>query len=151
MLFSKEKSGFTLVEIMIVVGVIAILATIAIPNFIRSKLIANEVNAIAAMRTLANAVNLYQNNEHEYPPVLKALATANPPYVDSLLATAIDQASAKTGYYYQYTSDNDAATFSILGTPQNSNTGKRNFYVDQNVVIRYKLDAPAGPNDPPVE
>ena len=46
------RKGFTLVEIMIVVAIIALLAAIAIPNLLRARHNANESAALAPLKTL---------------------------------------------------------------------------------------------------
>ena len=49
----RQRHGFTLVEIMIVVAIISLLAAIAIPNLLRARHNANEAAAIAALRTIS--------------------------------------------------------------------------------------------------
>src|SRR2546428_11125654 len=51
----KRSAGFTLIELLIVVAVIMDIAGIAISNFIRSKMRANEAGAVANLRTITTA------------------------------------------------------------------------------------------------
>jgi len=57
--------GFTLIELMIVVAIIAIIAAIAIPNLLRSRMAANESSAIAACKTYAEAQDIYLRTDYD--------------------------------------------------------------------------------------
>jgi type IV pilus assembly protein PilA len=124
------KRGFTLVEIMIVVAIIALLAAIAIPNLLRARHNANEAAAIATLRTISTAQESYRAAQN--PPTyatLAQLADAVPPYIDDTLA-----AGEKQGYNFAVVAG--ANTYSATATPQVvGTTGTRNFSVSQTGVI----------------
>ena len=134
-----HRRGFTLVEIMIVVAIIALLAAIAIPNLLRARHNANESAAISAMRTISTACESYRAAQTPpvYPADLVALSGSTPPYIDTALSGATASGSAKQGYFYTYALNANNQQFTCVGTPQVANTtGTRVFYVDETGVIR---------------
>ena len=143
---NSRNKGFTLVEIMIVVAIIALLAAIAIPNLLRARLNANEGAAIGNMHTLVAAMGSYQANQSppSYPSALANLATCTPPYIDSVLggtegaAAADPDSSTKQGYQFVYTQGASwPYTYTITASPVVAGkTGNRVFFADESGVIR---------------
>ncbi len=138
MLKLRTKHGFTLVEIMIVVAIIALLAAIAIPNLLRARHNANEAASIAAVRTISTACESFRaaQTPTSYPANLAALSSATPAYIDAGLAGATAAGTARQGYFYTYAFVN-ANQFTCTANPAVSGTtGSRIFFVDESGVIR---------------
>src|SRR5260221_1515577 len=67
----NKQKGFSLIELLIVVAIILIIAAIAIPNLIRSKMAANEASAVASIRTI-NTSEVGYSSTYNVPYVFSA-------------------------------------------------------------------------------
>lgn len=141
----KNKRGFTLVEIMIVVAIIALLATIALPGLLRTRTAANEAGAIAGLRSLATAQETFRATSTPIAYAASAfdLANATPPYVTGFTIGAADPIT-KSGYnFYCDNSRGTANTFTCMANSPNANTGNRNFCIDETGIMRAQAQTTA--------
>ena len=140
----SDDSGFSLVELLIVVTVIGILASMAIPNLLRSKAAANDVVAISYMRSWTAAQELYHVRHGVY-------ADADNQLIDEGL---IDGHAPADSHGYTFHLDNPAGSkYTWWGTavPDSpGETGTRWFYIDQGGVIRWSTSGEADSNSPPL-
>jgi prepilin-type N-terminal cleavage/methylation domain-containing protein len=139
----RKNAGFTLIELMIVVAIIAIIAAIAIPNLLRSRMQSNESAAIGNLRTITGSEVAYHSANAQYATTFDALTTATPPFLDG------NWAAAKSGY--NFTLGGTADNFSANADPTTpGTTGNRYFYTDSSGVIRYSTSGAATSTSTPI-
>jgi type IV pilus assembly protein PilA len=151
----KKNAGFTLIELMIVIAIIAIIAAIAIPNLIEARKGSNEAAAIGALRTLTTAQSLYRegdkdkNNILDYADDLTKLQ-ANGGLIDNVLGGATT--SEKQGYKFHIVSANTGQfTWQAVAEPASpGKSGDRYFYVDESGVIRFSTTSTVNSTSTPI-
>jgi type IV pilus assembly protein PilA len=154
----KKQKGFSLIELLIVVAIILIIAAIAIPNLLRSRMAANEASAVGSVRTINTAEVTYSTTYGTGYAPLGNLGGANPCTAVAATACLIDSvlsAGTKSGYTLSTPAPAAAGTIAAPNVVYSVNavpivvgqSGQRSFCSDQSGVIRNDPTgaAPANP------
>ena len=135
------SKGFTLVEVMIVVAIIALLAAIAIPNVLRGRTTANETACIGNMRAIASGLEMYRSVNGAYPATANWKAemydNANPDYGPPSFDA--DSGMTVQGFQFTYLST-VGQTYSWSAVPPSGSvgsTGTRGFFINETGIIRH--------------
>jgi len=166
----SRSRGFSLIELLIVVAIILIIAAIAIPDLLRSRMAANESSAVGSIRTLNTAAISYNSTYgNGFPPSLAAIGNngtttiscTNAELVDTLLtsgtksgytfilshglaANILNSTSSRCSAGYGYSDG-----YMVTATPITvGTTGQRSFCSDSSGVIRFNTQGTtnAGPS-----
>jgi prepilin-type N-terminal cleavage/methylation domain-containing protein len=124
---SRLRSGFSLIELLIVVAILIVILTVAIPYYQGAVMSSQEMAAMQAIRTLQAAEAQYYSQNGKYAASLSELT---PRWIAGDLA-----AGEKGGYRFRV--GEDSAAYAIHAEPVKfGRTGSRTFYSDEAMIIR---------------
>jgi prepilin-type N-terminal cleavage/methylation domain-containing protein len=166
---TKNPKGFSLIELLIVVAIILIIAAIAVPNLIRSRMSAAQASAVASVHTINTAAISYDATYgNGFPPTLQTIGNngtttitcTNAELIDSLLTTGLKQgytfkivpgavqvnssaSSCASGYGY-------ADGYMVTAVPVSvGTTGQASYCSDASSVIRSNPSGVVNPGPSP--
>jgi len=158
----RRQAGFSLIELLIVVAIILILAAIAIPNLIQSKMTANEASAVQTLRDINTAESMYSIQygagfSLDLPSLGGTTGTPTSTNAELIPDPVAQSPNTKDGFSFTYVvTGNNGPN----GTPSNytvnanpitpGSTGHRWFFTDESFVIRYDTTGVATVNDPSI-
>jgi len=125
---SKERNrGFSLLELLIVVAIILIIATIAIPSLLRSRQSAQESSAVAQLRTINTAEITYlSSNQGSYGNIAQLITQG---LLDNRFAGSV------SGYNYAVAAS--GPNYTANADPTSTNAGRFGYYSLPDAVIRF--------------
>ncbi len=152
---TQREKGFSLIELLIVVAIILIIAAIAIPNLLSSRMAANEASAVGSIQAIKNAEFAYFSS---YPAIgyatnIAGLGGVGSPCIassaaacllDASLVNATPGGTAKSGYVFLATGisggSSVASAFVAGATPAIvHSTGNRDFCSTDDGVLRSQM------------
>ena len=134
-----HRNGFTLIELMIVIAIVAIIAAIAIPNLLEARKGANEAAAIGGLRTLFQAEEMFRDQDKDHDGILQyasnfSTLTKYGALVDKVLATG-----TKQGYVYSILTADQFRFEATAGPLSPGGSGDRYFFIDDSGALRFSL------------
>ncbi len=156
----RDTRGFSLIELLVVLAIILIIAAIAIPNFLRTKMAANAASAVQSLRSVNTAEVSYSTSYNI--GYSASLAQLGPPTggnpVSPAAADMIDVVLAggqKSGYQFVFTPKVGGAggyqEYTINANPVlPGSTGMSFYFTDQTQVIRVNVMGSASSTDSPI-
>lgn len=138
-----KESGFTLVELLMVVALIGLISALAIPNFIASQQAARTSSAITSLRVIYSAESSYHSAKGRYGS-LETLGAAG------FIGDPSLRSGRKEGYDFALSLIDNNGKFEVRATPQFAPSASQHFFIDSSGVIRARTGAAADASSSPI-
>ena len=133
----KTSRGFSLLELLIVVAIILIIATIAIPSLLKSRQSANEASAVSNLRLMNTAEVTYASASQGSYGTISNLVAAG--LLDARFYQVV------SGYSFSVAVSADTLDYTANGTARASNDGRYDYYTRPDYIIRFSTDPTRAP------
>ncbi|MFI5089112.1 MAG: prepilin-type N-terminal cleavage/methylation domain-containing protein [Terriglobales bacterium] len=141
----RKQHGFSLIELLIVVAIILVIAAIAIPNLMKSRMAANEASAVGSLRAINNAEVTYNTTYNNYSCTLGALGPpsggGSPTSAGAAIIDANLASGTKSGYAFTpgtcIVTSGFTTSYQWLADPSSPGTsGSRHFCTDDSFNVK---------------
>lgn len=140
--YASRSDGFTLIELMIVIAIVAVIASVANPALVEKRKGGNEQAAIGALRTIATAQSLFQEGDKDGNGVADFAESLHDLYFAGLINPSLATGRAH-GYAFNLTTSPDRMHWSVVAAPAAVNrSGDEVFSIDESEAI--VTDCPPG-------
>ncbi len=127
--FGNSNKAFTLAEVLVVIGIIALLAAISIPYLLSARISSNNAAAQATLKSISNAMENYMAINSVYPSATSELLGVNPPYLSVDYFTGSHNG-------FNFTPTISSFAYSILATPVlMGKTGSASYTISTGAVL----------------
>ena len=151
---NRRARGFSLLELLIVVAIILIITTVAIPNLIHTRMTANEASALKSLQVMNGACISYLSNYGGYPhnqsdlgpPANGTVSKTGADILGSDLAPSGATVVSKSGYIFHYVAgaaspSGNVNSYTITADPEQfKESGVKRFYTDEKGAVTYTTD-----------
>jgi prepilin-type N-terminal cleavage/methylation domain-containing protein len=134
----RSRGGFSLVELLVVMAIIAIVLAVALPIMSRARLGAEETMVVREMHTIGQCQTQYQSQFGRYAAALAELGPPNKGAVEGPQGSGLMAASLASGEKdgYRFVLTAVPGGYTLVATPEVfGKTGRRTFFLDQDGTV----------------